>query len=953
MPLPTCRVKAALSGDTLVCVDTSAEAPAEFTMALAGLRAPRFSMRDVAGSEPYGFASREFIRQKLVGRVLRYEVERVLSETPRRLSCYAYIGSSVLVNEEIARAGWAQPRDFTLNTYRRKYVQGLPSAETIEQAAARCAAEEEGTRLPSSRVVEAYYQACYIRKCGMWSEEGKGAENPTLLDVFATDATTDAKEKLAAFLRAHKGQELRGVVEHVRDGSFMYATLYLPGAAEGGEEDSLVLQRAAISPFGVLCPSDSGTLQACAEEATQYVADCLLSRDAVIMPLTSFGGNALSCRITYKLKKDGPELDLSVELAARGYARVVEWLVSGEPSLADSLRSAEALAKEQREGIWGELEYDRGKPGARDGEDFPDAFSGTVVDVPTSDSVIVRQRDGLLHTVWLASLMAPRCLLGSQKPVLEEYGYECRNTLRSLLLGETVDVQVDYTKQVERRRRGGDADAVEEDQIEDREFATVRGPDGSNVAVRLIERGLARLQPHGHTDINRSSDYVAMRDAEDRAKEQQLGVYARPLVGGRISFGEHLPVTNIGSLNPGEIKSRAAAMAKDAGGRVRAVIESVINGSKARCSFTTSSGIMCIMPVAVAGVVTPSLKRDEAFAQEALDFARDRLSMQEVTLVLTGTVETHTNIIHARVLLSKAEEDYAELLLRAGLAEVLRRNPCNLSPSYLTFLHGVESTSKAERKGIFGLATATARLELPGTFRDPVFYSVYGFDVTQQGRLVFRLMDQDPPAVSMEALKAVGAHCVNESEVFIRKLVAYNVPETDAIFRARIEAIDKQNRVCRIYLVDKGMYEDAVPFKHLLAPLPRELETTPAVALTGKLAMLDTPCDAKAASYPAEVRSDFLETVRSAFAGRVNSVYTCGYTEGTTGAYGQELEVFVCEDDEPESLSPSATLSGYLLEVGLAKLVPAERLPRDAEELYDSLAEVEQEANKKRLGVWQ
>jgi len=75
-------VKAVTSGDTLIVTHPTKIPPVEKTITIAGISAPRFARKDKE-EEPFAFSSREFLRKKTIGKVVKITVLQTNVSTGR------------------------------------------------------------------------------------------------------------------------------------------------------------------------------------------------------------------------------------------------------------------------------------------------------------------------------------------------------------------------------------------------------------------------------------------------------------------------------------------------------------------------------------------------------------------------------------------------------------------------------------------------------------------------------------------------------------------------------------------------------------------------------------------------------------------------------------------------------------------------------------------------------
>lgn len=97
------KVKSVLSGDTLELSHPTK--PVTKTITLASINAPRLARRNETKEEPYAFEAREFLRKRVIGKKVKFQVEYTNPKTGRDY------GSVLLddknLGEELLSAGLA------------------------------------------------------------------------------------------------------------------------------------------------------------------------------------------------------------------------------------------------------------------------------------------------------------------------------------------------------------------------------------------------------------------------------------------------------------------------------------------------------------------------------------------------------------------------------------------------------------------------------------------------------------------------------------------------------------------------------------------------------------------------------------------------------------------------------------------------------------------------------
>ena len=137
-------------------------------------------------------------------------------------------------------------------------------------------------------------------------------------------------------------------------------------------------------------------------------------------------------------------------MLSEGFARCVDWSMNHIKTDKHKLYLAEKAAKEKRLNIW--KDYVPARPS--------EELSGTVAEIASADSLIVRFNNGETKKIFLSSIRPPP---RKDKPVTGEDGkvtrnkdfrplydipwmFEAREFLRKKLIGKPVKVVVDYVQ---------------------------------------------------------------------------------------------------------------------------------------------------------------------------------------------------------------------------------------------------------------------------------------------------------------------------------------------------------------------------------------------------------------------------------------------------------------------------------------------------------------------------
>lgn len=485
--------------------------PREKVLHLADLTAPRLGSRD-RDDEPWAFESRDYLRALTVGKEVSFTVSYTIPTSNLEFGIvYAHSpdadGDDLDVAAELVRAGWAKVRD----------------APRRDQAG-----DDQDSNATASR-------RAYLRDL---EEEarvtGRGLHSSDRPPQRRVDYTMPADP--VAFLAEHKGKPVDAIVEGVTNGSQVRARLLL-----SPQHHQLV----NLGIAGVRAPrsgnlsgrDDNQTAEEFGDESRFFVESRLLQRLIKVTLLSlptpapapaSLNGSSSAPPAPQQVNLflgtvHHPAGNIAALLVSVGLARIVDWHAgflasSPTPTMMSELRRAEVDARSHRRGLFKDLPDPRvaAQQAAASGR----TFTATVTRVWGADMLsVVQDGDSTTTTtpttphkerrVQLASVRQPR----PTDPKLAGLQLEGKELLRKRLIGKPVSVTVDYVKPAE-----GDYEA--------RECATVRLPNGTNVAELLVERGLLGVLRHKSGDDHRSSDYDRLMAAEARAIEDRKGLHS-------------------------------------------------------------------------------------------------------------------------------------------------------------------------------------------------------------------------------------------------------------------------------------------------------------------------------------------------------------------------------------------------------------------------------------------
>ncbi|KAJ2830839.1 hypothetical protein FBU31_002429 [Coemansia sp. 'formosensis'] len=790
--LSAATVKLALSGDSVVLrgAQRGKQAPAERTLSLAFISAPRLgSSKKESADEAFSLESREYLRRRVAGKAVRFSV--AYTTASGREFGHVFVGPDMARDNAalmVVREGWARVSDAARGKLSRSDTSDDDRA-MIEDLAEAERFARDGRR-------------------GMWDEAAK-AGRPRLV-AFEGDA--------AEFLAAHRGRELRGTVEMVRDAAALRVMLHLPHAH----------QMVTVALAGVRAPQASEPFGA---EARFNVELRLLQQDVKVR-LEAAGHGAPGSFVGSVAHPAG---NIAEWLVASGFARVQDWSAAHTADPA-RLRELEREARAKRLRIW--------QAEAADVASAADVFEATVVRVVSGDTLVVN--DGRSDREFqLASVRQPR----AADPATAGYAELAREALRRLCIGRTVSVHVDYHKPAA-------------DGFRARDCATVR-VRGDDAAAVLVRQGLLGVLRHRHDDDSRSSNYDELQDAEAQATAAKAGMHS----------GKAVASAKLADASENAARARSFLPHWQRSGRVPCVVDHVAGGARFRLLVAKDAAKLTLV---LGGVRCPRAPgRDgegaEPWGAEALAHAQRHALQRNAEFEIEGVDKAGAFI--GSLWLTK-DQSLAEDLLRHGLASV-HTFSAEQSP-HGAALRAAEGAAQDARRGMWAdydaEAAATRLAEKEKERAEPIaveklaprteFLDVVVSELADaQGRFFVQIVQPDSIA-GLESLMAGLALDNNQPKP------ADFAPKTGQLVAACFEGEWHRARVLK-HMPGKREYEvlyvdfgnsDVLPADRI-RPLSAKFSAPPSQAHEAQLAFVTLPSESFARDYANDSRDEFRSLV--------------------------------------------------------------------------------------------
>jgi len=663
-------VKAVVSGDTVILQGRSTGGPPpERQMSLSSLLAPRVARGPtmMGQEEPWGWASREFLRKLCVGFPVTFKVDyRVPTLNNREFGTIILNGESL--NKTVVKEGWARVR------IPRQGNEGeaSPELEELQQLETEAIAEKKG--IHSGEMGEGA-----IREGVQWGPE------------------VDSQ----AVLQRLKGKTTKMTIEYVRDGAAFraiipdthtYINLSLAGIAAPRVNTQAKTASAAGEGGAAVAPKP----EAYALESKYFTETRLLHRDVdvVVGGIDKYG--TLYGTIIH------PKGNISLELVKAGLARVVDYSIDFTArENAMQYRLAERQAKLNQLRIWKGY-----TPPTITGSK---EFTATVIEIVSGDMVVVKveggKEEGAERKLSFASLRAPRGGNVKRGEAGEPWAAEAKEFLRQKLIGRSVVVVVDYEREIPVGERK-----------EKRAYASLyvgKGTKKKSVSEMLVGEGLAVVMRH--RDEERAENYDDLLMAETTAKGGKKGMY---------SGGAAPPPPRVTDLSLDAKKARSYLPHLQRETDVRAVVEYVFSGSRFKL-FIPSENCSVMMGLASLRTANPfrggaggggaadkNARAGDPFGEEAKRFTRQHLLQRTVEVSLVDMDKNGVAIGNLYVLGGSGERTpYGLELVKLGLARVDDRGTSSLPVPFVHALHQAEAAAVAAKKGMWSVEVAEAEKE--------------------------------------------------------------------------------------------------------------------------------------------------------------------------------------------------------------------------------------------------
>jgi staphylococcal nuclease domain-containing protein 1 len=649
-------------------------------------------------------------------------------------------------------------------------------------------------------------------------------------------------------------------------------------------------------------------------------------------------------------------IDLSLELVKQGLARVVEWSANMlEEEAKKRLKTAELQAKKDRLKIW--TNY---VPPATNSKAIRDVnFTGKVIEVVSGDCIVVADDAAPFSSpaaerrVNLSSIRAPKIGNPKKDERPAAYAREAKEYLRTLLIGQQVNVSMEYSRKmgltdgptpvpatpgVDRTMDFGSVFLLSVPKGEAFEMppslAVAGQPQGVNVAEIIVARGFATVVRHRDFE-ERSNYYEALLAAEAKALKAKKKIHSQ----------KESPVAHINDLSLQGTTKKAKDFLPflQRSRRLPAIVDYVLSGARFKLMIPKET---CAIAFSLSGV--RSLGRGEPYADESICFMRHRILQRDVEIEVETVDKTGTFLGS----LWDAKGNVSVALLENGLAKL---HPM-FSPERTTEGHLLVQAQARAKKQLLkvwegyveGQDEAKSATSDSTNVRDTSVIVVRVTDILGGGRFYIQSVEDARVGAiqqSLEGLRLKDMHMLPSSfQPAKGDTVIAQFTGDDSWNRALIVTAPRQvptsgKAEYDVFYIDYGNQE-TVPHSRLRPLDPAVSSPLQGLAQLCSLAHVKVPELEEAAQFISGVVSN------KVFRMIVEEKDTTGGKVKGQGT-GPRLIVTLIDQETNKSIQ------AILLEVGLARLEKKHDWDSpEKKEIFAKYEQLQDEARKARHNIW-
>ncbi|KAL3818459.1 hypothetical protein ACJIZ3_004364 [Penstemon smallii] len=963
-------VKGVPSGDSLVIMKkTKSGIPPERTITLSSIMAPKLGSNRGGVDEPFAWNSTLYLRKLCLGKEVVFKVDDTAPIIRREFGTVFLGDKNVAVL--VVAAGWAKVKE--QGQHKRVTNPFLPELLSLEEQA-----KEQGL--------------------GRWSKE-PGASEASIRNLPPSSIRDSSSFDALALMEKYKSTPLKAVVDMVTGGStlhvyllpeFQYAQVLVAGVqapgsgrnhmharfigidttSNGQSGDSTSEASAPLTTAQRVASSSASMFEFHSEpyglEAKHFTETRVLHREVNLDEIyfNDFFGSQVRIVLEGVDKRgsligsvyyaDGESAnDLALELVENGLAKYVEWSASLlEDDVKCKLKNAELEAKKACVRMWTNF-----VPPVTNSKAIHDQkFTGKVIEVVSGDCIIVAD-DTAERRVNLSSIRCPKMGNPRRNQNPEPYARDAKELLRTRLIGNKVNVFMEYSRKI------GSSSAV-------MDFGSVFRVNQSKDGDVPAPKEGNQQDKTNIAELLRSNYYDALLSAESHAISKKKGIHST----------KEPPIRHVTDL-----VMTSAKKAKDflpylqRNGRMSGVVEYLFSGHRYKIDIPKET---CSVAFSLSGVRCPG--RGEPYSNEAIAFMRRIIIQRDLFVISISVAHLSCNQIEVETVdrtgtflgtLWESKTNVAVLLLEAGLAKLHTSFGLDRIPD-AHLLVKAEQSAKQKKLKIWenyvekeevSNGTVVEKRQRKKEELKVVVTEVLGggkFYVQLVGDRKMDSLHNQIASLTIQEPPEIGAFNPKKSDIVLAQFSEDNSWNRAMIVNAPRGAVESTNDKYEIFYVDYGTQE-TVPYSQL-RPLDPCISSGPGLAQLCSLAYIKVPNLKEDYGREAATRlSEHLSTSKEFKAVIEEKDSSGGKVKGQGTGTMFMVTLFDSEAEEDEisvnacmlKLVDLLTIIEFLdSQEGLARVEKRRRRRREAEDrqrVLEELEEYELEAREERQGMWE
>lgn len=475
-----------------------------------------------------------------------------------------------------------------------------------------------------------------------------------------------------------------------------------------------------------------------------------------------------------------PKGDISVFLLDEGLGQMNNQTAALIPNSGE-LRQAETRAKESRKNLWKNFDTK---------SLLTVRVDGRVTFIKGSSSIEVDTGVTGIRRLWLSNCRIPQF---NPSGVIEPFGLEAHELLRTLLIGRQVQCMVDYT-------------------VEERQFATVY-VGNTCINESLAAAGLCTV--FVAKNQNPSERIDSMMQAEQKAKAKKLGIhtFATPEAAKAAQKGSQL-----NDLSNKHSRQRSVPFMHFIEKRVnKGVVEYFASATRLVILIPSQR---CIIRVNLQGLL--ACDPNERLGHEALEYCNMNYLQRDVEVQVFDIDKMGVFIGNVRICTPNGKSVSLEAeILSHGFTEI-HSGSVSKCP-YRKELDEAQAKAESQKIGVWATGKTSSNVLQKGQSYEVQIVNVYSpitLSVQIQSQALYNINEgfKAPPKPAGKVMKGDLVAAIWEGK----------------IYRTKILTINEEEKMVHLDFFDLGI-EDDIPIADLRA-LPQQLVSIPPQALTVGLA---------------------------------------------------------------------------------------------------------------------